>query len=221
MTTPRTWAVLLVPMAMFIVKTMGELAVSVPDGAEMDTVGSGFTFTVIVADACVDVVPVVVPAPVVVPVLVLPLLVDWTPTVAVTVACAAVVIVVCAPPPVSVFTTALPRTPVEVEKLTGTPLSALPFTSTTLAVMVATPPLTDTGFGLAETLTRPTAADPTAIRTPPFAPVLAPPEVALMTAVPLLPPAMNETVTRPLASVTASAGSTRPSVVVKVTCVPL
>ena len=70
MTTSRTCAVLFVPGEMFIVKTIGELAVSVPDGAEMDTVGSGFTFTVIVADACVDVVPVEVPVPVVVPVVV-------------------------------------------------------------------------------------------------------------------------------------------------------
>ena len=50
---------------------------------------------------------------------------------------------------------------------------------------------------------------------------MAPPELAVIVAVPLAPPAKNVTVARPLMSVVTSDGSRRPSVVVNDTCVPL
>ncbi len=51
--------------------------------------------------------------------------------------------------------------------------------------------------------------------------VVAPPEAALISAIPLAPLARKVTVARPLASVLASAGSMTPSVVMKVIRVPL
>ena len=88
--------------------------------------------------------------------------------------------------------------------------------------------------GEAPTTMRPTAAAPTAIRrlrseveellpldVEVVVDVVAPPELAAMTAVPLALPARKVTVARPLASVLASAGSIVPSVVVNVTRVPL
>jgi hypothetical protein len=47
----------------------------------------------------------------------------------------------------------------------------------------------------------------------PAVPVVAPPDNAVMVATPFAPPAMNVAMTRPLTSVVASDGSTRPSVV--------
>ena len=64
----------------------------------------------------------------------------------------------------------------------------LPFTSTTLALIVVEPPSAGTDAGLAPSLMAPTDAEPTAIRSAPVAVVTAPPEVAVMTAVPLEPP---------------------------------
>jgi hypothetical protein len=69
-------------------------------------------------------------------------------------------------------------------------------------------------------MTRPTAAVPTAIFTAPLAPVVAAPEAAVMVAVPFIPFALKVAIARPLISVSISAGSTTPSVVVKMTWVP-
>jgi len=108
-----------------------------------------------------------------------------------------------------------------VENVTGTEMSGLPLMSSTLAVITLEPPSDDTVAGFALTLTRPTAAEPTAILTAPFAPTLAPPDIAEIVAVPDWPPARNVTVTRPLASVRASDGSIVPSDVVNEMSVPL
>jgi hypothetical protein len=59
------------------------------------------------------------------------------------------------------------------------------------------------------------------MRSAPFEPVDAPPDAAVMMAFPLLVPAMKFTTARPLMSVVASEGSSRPSVVVKLMWVPL
>ena len=76
-------------------------------------------------------------------------------------------------------------------------------------------------MGFAATTTRPTAAVPTAILTA-FAPLTeAPPELAVIVAVPLALPALNVTTARPLTSVSISVGSIVPSDVVKITCVPV
>ena len=83
--------------------------------------------------------------------------------------------------------------PADVVKETGTPGNALPLMSKILAVMVVVPPNADTLLGFAPTRTPPTDAVPTAILIAPAVPVDAPPEIALMFAVPLLPPATNVT----------------------------
>ena len=106
----------------------------------------------------------------------------------------------------SVFTKELDRTPAEVAKLTGTKGRAFPLISTTLAVIVEDPPPAEIVLGFAVSEMRPTAAVPTAILTAPFAPVFAPPDEAVIVAVPFAPPALNFTTTRPLTSVTGSAG---------------
>ena len=111
--------------------------------------------------------------------------------------------------------------PAVVVKATGEPISGLPLMSMTTAEIVAEPPTDGTAAGFALTETLPTAAVPTATFTDPVVPVVAPPEIAEIVAVPFEPPAMNITCTRPPVSVEASEGSTRPSVVVKVTRVPL
>ena len=100
-------------------------------------------------------------------------------------------------------------------------MSGLPFTSRTVAVIADDPPIAGTVLGFAVTATRPTAALPTAILTALFVPVVAAPEDAVMMAVPLLLPARNVTMARPLTSVSASAGWTAPSDVVNVMWVPL
>ncbi len=110
--------------------------------------------------------------------------------------------------------------PAVVVNVTGADGNGLPFISNTLVVIVDTPPRAGIRLGLADTLTRPTAAVPIAILTALAVP-LAPPEIAEMVAVPFAVPARNVTTTRPPTSVDASAGSTLPNVVVKVTCVPL
>lgn len=109
--------------------------------------------------------------------------------------------------------------PAVVLKLTGTPERPLPLVSTTLAVSVLVPPVAGTTAGLALRLILATAAEPIAIFTT-FAAVLvvvppvvvdvlpppAPPEMAVMVAVPDEVPAINVTATRPPVSVVASNG---------------
>ena len=121
----------------------------------------------------------------------------------------------------SVTTTLSESVPDVVVKVTGVATNGLPFISSTLAVTVVEPPMEGTGFGLALTVTLPTAAVPTKIFSAPVVPVVAPPEIAVIVAVPFDPPAMNVAVTRPLMSVSTSPGSIRPIVVVNDTCVPL
>jgi hypothetical protein len=104
---------------------------------------------------------------------------------------------------------------------TGADRSGLPLMSNTVAVMVVVPPVFGTVAGFAFTVTRPTAAVPTEILSAPAAPVVAPPEIAVIVAVPFALPELNFTTTRPLVSVRASEGSIEPSVVVKVMTVPL
>ena len=106
-------------------------------------------------------------------------------------------------------------------KTTGADLKALPLMSSTLAVIVVGPPAAGTVAGLALTVTRPTAAVPIAILSAPAVPVVAPPENALIVAVPLDAPDLNVTLTWPLMSVSTEDGSIVPSVVVKVIRVPL
>ena len=130
------------------------------------------------------------------------------------------------------------RLPAVVVNETTAALSALPLISSTLARTVVVPPLVGRMVGFADRFTRPTAAAPTEMRrlrseepvvvppvpVPELAPpvdVVAPPELALITATPLAPDARKVTDVRPLASVLASGGSMTPSVVVKVTRVPL
>jgi hypothetical protein len=73
---------------------------------------------------------------------------------------------------------------------------------------------------LAVRLTRPTAAVPIAILIA-FEPLaLTPPEIAVITAVPLFVPAENVATAWPFTSVCALAGWMVPRFVVKVTCVP-
>src|SRR4051812_23142049 len=120
----------------------------------MTSVACAFTVTVTVPDAWPDVGGVVgvvgvvvppVPVPPVPPVLPVPL--DEppvAPTFAVTVACCAVDRIVDAMPLLSVVTSCVERVPALVVNDTGTPLSTLPFTSSTLAVIVVEPPSAET-----------------------------------------------------------------------------
>src|SRR5512144_3032057 len=114
-------------------------------------------------------------------------------------------------PLASVGTIAADSVPAVVENWTGVDVSALPLTSSTVAVIADEPPIAGTVLGFAVTATRPTAALPTAIRSALFVPVVAAPEDAVMSAVPLLLPARNVTIARPLTSVSASAGWIAPS----------
>ena len=91
--------------------------------------------------------------------------------------------------------------------------------SITIAVTVAVPPSAGRSVGFADTRTLPTAAEPIATLAALFPLALAPPEVAVIVAVPLDVPARNFTMTRP-PLVRASDGSIDPSVVVNVTSVP-
>jgi hypothetical protein len=113
------------------------------------------------------------------------------------------------------------KVPAVVVNDTGAELSTFPLMSNTMAVIVVEPPPLGTLVGFAFTETLPTAAVPMAILAAPVVPVVAPPDEATMVAVPLLTPALNLTITRPLTSVRASDGSIEPSVVVKVMRVPL
>ena len=97
------------------------------------------------------------------------------PTFAVTVASTEVVSVVTAFPLVSVLTNDPESTPADVAKLTGAPVNALPFTSTTFAVTVAEPPFAEIVVGFAVNAIRPTAAVPTEILTAPVLGVAVPP----------------------------------------------
>jgi hypothetical protein len=107
----------------------------------------------------------------------------------------------------SVVTTAALNEPLSAVKVTGTPARTFPFVSRTFALIVLDPPDADTVAGLAVTVTPPTAAAPIAIFTEvdavdvAAAPVVvvppAPPEVAVIVAVPDVVPATNFTVTRP------------------------
>jgi hypothetical protein len=157
------------------------------------------------------------------------------PTLAVTVAGWLVVRIVEAAPSGPVVARVVESVPAVVVNETGEEGRAFPLMSNTFAVTVEVPPVFGTSAGLAFTETRPTPAVPTAILTAPpvvvvvvppvevLVPpaVVAPPDVALMTAVPLLGPERNLTITRPAGSVRASAGSMDPRVVVKETTVPL
>ena len=141
--------------------------------------------------------------------------------------------VVFALPVASVLTSDWRTVPASVVNVTGTPGRRFPLALPTVAVMVDEPPFADTVPGLAVTATLPTAAAPIAILTT-FAVVVAvvvplggvvvvapaPPDIAVIVAVPDAVPALNCTMTRPLMSVSACAGCTVPSVVVKVTSVP-
>jgi len=111
--------------------------------------------------------------------------------------------------------------PAVVEKLTVADGNALPFTSKTLAVIVDDPPVAGTSDGFADNDTRPTAALPTRIFTTLLLVTDAPPDRAVIVAVPDCAPARNVTLARPLTSVEASPGWNVPSDVVKDTCVPL
>lgn len=109
--------------------------------------------------------------------------------------------------------------PAVVEKETAAAGSGLPLMSNTAAEITDDPPSAGINVGFALTATRPTAAVPTAIFTA-LVPVLAPPELAVIVALPFDAPALNVVTARPLMSVSALAGSIVPSVVVKVTSVP-
>jgi len=131
---------------------------------------------------------------------------EVAPTVAVTVAVEDVRSVVADVPDTSVVTTTESSEPAVVTNETGTPPSALPLMSNTVAEISDEPPRAGMMVGLALTATRPAAAEPTAILIA-FVPLAeTPPEMAVIVAVPLLLPATNFTVTRPLTSVSASAG---------------
>jgi hypothetical protein len=138
----------------------------------------------------------------------------------VTVAVRLVVSVVCAVPLESVLTTLAENDPAVVVKVTGTDDSTLPLGSLTDAVIADVPPLAATFAGFALTEMRPTAAAPMPILIAPAVPVVAPPEDAVIVAVPDDPPEENIAVARPLISVSVSEGSMLPSVVVNVICVP-
>src|SRR5206468_554402 len=88
------------------------------------------------------------------------------------------------------------------------------------AVIVVVPPSAGTSVGFALTITRPTAAVPTRIFNALAEATDAPPEIAVIVAVPEPVPARNFTIARPLMSVSACDGSIDPSVVVNETVVP-
>jgi len=137
----------------------------------------------------------------------------------VTVAAVVVLRTALATPLASVETATCSSVPAVVENVTGAELSGLPLMSITVPVIVDKPPDVGSRVGFAETRTLPTAAVPTATLAA-FAPLaLAPPELAVMIAVPFAVPALNLTITRP-PLVRASDGSIDPNVVVKVTTVP-
>ncbi|HXI30937.1 MAG TPA: hypothetical protein VNG89_21010 [Vicinamibacterales bacterium] len=149
-----------------------------------------------------------------------------TPAVAVTVVVRFVVnCVVARPFPSVVATVALndpvpPAAVVSIANDTGTPGSAFPLGSLTVAVSSVVPPVDGSVAGLAARPTPPTAAAPMRIWIA-FAAVTAmPPEMAVIAATPEDVPAINVVTARPVTSVSTSGGSKRPRVVVKVTRVP-
>ena len=158
---------------------------------------------------------------VVVVVVPVPGVVDVAPTVAVTVAVTTVCRIVVARPFVSVLTVVASSDPAVVENDTCAPGSGLPLMSKTEVEIVDAPPIDGSSVGFAFTETRPTAAVPTAILTAFAVGTLAPPDRALMIAVPFEFPALKVTMARPAESVCASEGSIVPRLVVKVTSVPL
>ena len=113
------------------------------------------------------------------------------PTLAVTVADVEVVRTVCAVPVLSVVASDVLSTPPVVENDTCADTNAFPFTSNTTALTVDEPPSAGTSVGFALTMTLPTAAVPTRIFSAPLAPTLAPPDIAVMVAVPDATPAAN------------------------------
>lgn len=189
-----------------IVNDAGRPAFGGDVGGVMTMVGAAATLTVTLADACPDADGVVG----VVPVVGVPVaggVVDElpTPTLAVTVAVCAVVSVVDAMPPSPVLTTPALSVPAVVVNVTGTPLIKLPLTSNTVAEIVVEPPSAGTLAGLALTTTFCTAALPTRIFSAPLDPTDAPPEIAVIVAVPddVL---VNVAVAWPLELVVASLG---------------
>jgi type II secretory pathway pseudopilin PulG len=145
------------------------------------------------------------------------------PTATVTVAVVVALRTAVATPFASVETATCSSVPAVVVNVTGAELSGLPLMSITVPAIVERPPVAGSRVGFAETRTLPTAAVPTAtlatfeLEVAELDP--APPEVAVMIAVPLAVPALNLTITRP-PLVRASDGSIDPKVVVKVTTVP-
>jgi hypothetical protein len=139
------------------------------------------------------------------------------PARAVTTAWPVVVSVVVAIPFASVTAVFDENDPLVVVKVTVIPGSAVPASVSTRAVTVVVPPEAPRFWGLADTAIRPAAAVPTARL---FSVPTAPPEYAVITAVPFWPSAKNRTRTSPFC-VRASLGSIRPIVVVKETRVPL
>lgn len=137
-------------------------------------------------------------------------------TAAVTVASRSVVSVVTARPLKSVLADVALNDPAVVENVTGTPWSGLLEVSVTVAVTTLGPPLAATLVGLALRLTAFAAAAPTVSVN---ASEAAPPEMALIDAVPDWPLATNRAVATPF-SVRASPGDSVPRFVVKVTVVP-
>ncbi len=107
-----------------------------------------------------------------------------------------------------------------VENATCADDSGLPLISLTKAEMTDVPPVAGTMVGFALSTTRPTAAVPTGMRNALPDATVAPPDDAVITAVPFELPALNVTTTRPEMSVSASDGSIVPSDVVKMMCVP-
>jgi hypothetical protein len=185
-----------------IVNDAGSPALGAVVGGVMTMVGAAAMLTMTLPDAVPDAAGVVgvVGVPVVgVGDVELP-----TPTLAVTVAEMAVVSVTDATPAALVFATPALRVPVVVVNVTGTAFIRLPLTSKTVALMVVDPPSAGTVAGLAFTTTFWTAAVPTRIFSG-FVPVLAPPEIAAIDAVPD-ESLVNVAVARPLVSVVASVG---------------
>lgn len=177
-------------------------------GAVIARVGAPDTLMMTLPDVC----------PVAVGVVPVPAAGALLPTVAVTVAVTTVCSVVFAMPFVSVRTVVEASEPAVVVKETGALGSGLPFTSYTDADMKEVPPIDPSNAGFALMETRPTAALPTAILTtlldvavvvepvPVVAPPPAPPEIAVMTAVPFEFPALKVVVARPEESVSACDG---------------
>ena len=161
------------------------------DGVPIAIVAVEFTFTVTVDDAGVVVVD--FPSE--------PVDVVVTPAVAVTFAVLFVVRMLVAFPLASVFATLALSEPASVVSVTGTPASGLPPASVTFELIVDEPPLDDTMDGLALATMAPTAAEPTAILTALAAATVAPPELAVMVAIPDDVPALNRVAARPLISV--------------------